>query len=398
MSSYFERFTYLLDRKKKGLASEEEISELQELFSKFGSDPSFKSELEQLWSEDERTGSLPELDWERIYRNAVTEPAGTVVPMLRKGRFRWGRIAAAAAVLFFFLSVGIYYYKGGQPATAPPVSRIAPANDALPGVYKATLTIANGSTIVLDSAAPGRLTQQGGIDVVNVGNGLAYNGEESSEVLYNTLTTHRGEQYALTLADGTKAWLNAASSIRFPVTFSGKERRVEITGEVYFEVAHNPASPFIVKKAGADDGLTVQVLGTHFNVNAYDDEAAANVSLLEGSVKVYLQKDGAEKAKMLKPGQQALVGNGVKIVDNADMEEVMAWKKGLFSFNHTTLPVMLRQLSRWYDVDIVYDTNLPEMKIGGGMNRNTHLSQVLTILDELKVKHRIEGKKLVVGK
>jgi ferric-dicitrate binding protein FerR (iron transport regulator) len=230
--------------------------------------------------------------------------------------------------------------------------------------------------------------------VVKQSNGqLAYNtqNEKPTEVLYNTLTTPRGGQYQLVLPDGSKVWLNAASAISYPTAFTGSERKVEIKGEAYFEIAKNTAMPFIVKVNDAQ----VQVLGTHFNINAYSDEDAIKTTLLEGAVKV--TKDAA--STLLKPGQQAILGrssNEIRVQENTDLDAVLAWKNGYFSFNQTDLATIMRQIARWYDVDIVYSDKVPERRFGGEIPRNTNAAEVLKMLEESKVHFRIEGRKVIV--
>jgi ferric-dicitrate binding protein FerR (iron transport regulator) len=267
------------------------------------------------------------------------------------------------------------------------------ANDALPGRSKAVLTLANGSSILLDSVANGMLAQQGNATVVKLNNGqLAYNtlAEKPTEVLYNTLATPRGGQYQLVLPDGSKVWLNAASSIRYPTAFAGKERKIEITGEAYFEVAKNTGVPFIV----STNGMDVKVLGTRFNVNAYDDEATIRTTLLEGAVLV--TKDAA--TAILKPGQQSrLTKSGViNVINDTDIEEAVAWKNGLFSFKSADIKTVMRQIARWYDVEVVYEKEVQE-QFHTEINRNTNASKVFKILETTGGVHfRIEGKKVTV--
>ncbi|HXS54891.1 MAG TPA: FecR domain-containing protein, partial [Hanamia sp.] len=190
--------------------------------------------------------------------------------------------------------------------------------------------------------------------------------------------------------DGSKVWLNAESSLTFPVAFPGEERKVEITGEAYFEVAHDANKKFIVTKGTT----TVQVLGTHFNVNAYDDENSIKVTLLEGSVKV----ENVNNKVIIKPGEQAQVGkdNGIKVVNDLDIQQVIAWQKGLFEFNHADLASIMRQVSRWYDVEVIYDGKITEGKFGGGLSKSLPLSAVLKLMEANGVKFQLEGKVLKV--
>jgi transmembrane sensor len=192
----------------------------------------------------------------------------------------------------------------------------------------------------------------------------------------------------MTLSDGTQVWLNAGSSVTYPVAFTGYERKVMITGEAYFEVAHNAAKPFIVSKGA----MSVKVLGTHFNVNAYDDEAAIKVTLLEGSVEV----SNAKVKQLLKPDQQAEVNSMIAINDNVNIDAVMAWKNGFFHFGNTGFGDVMKQVSRWYDVEVVYSGQVPERTFGGEIPREANLSQLIQILNESKINCRVEGKKLII--
>ena len=260
-------------------------------------------------------------------------------------------------------------------------------------VNKAILTLSDGSTIILDDAKNGQVAQQGGTQIAKLANGqLVYNALDGkpAEVVFNTLTTPRGGQFKLTLPDGSEVWLNASSSIKYPTAFIGNERKVEISGEAYFEIVHNAAKPFKVSV----NGMEVKVLGTHFNINAYNDEASVKTTLLEGSISL----TKADAATTLKPGQQAQLGNGgnIKVIDNVDIDQVVAWKNGYFSFNRADLQTVMRQIARWYDVDISYEGKIPERQFGGKIDRNSNASEVLKILEESKVHFRIEEKKIIV--
>lgn len=308
---------------------------------------------------------------------------------------RWKQWTAAAAILLL-AATGAYLWLNQQassPVAVTEKKQQATGNDVAPGKYKAKLTLADGSTVVLDSAGTGALAQQGHMQVLNKEGGLVYEGFKgtSKELLYNTLTTAKGEIYSLLLSDGTRLWLNSGSSIRYPVVFSGTERTVEITGEVYFEVAKNEKQPFAVTARGQ----TVKVLGTHFNINAYSDEATIRTTLLEGSVAV--TPPGSTKPVLLKPGQQAAVTQAaVDVIANADTEAAVAWKNGYFQFNEADLKTVMRQLERWYDVEIVYEGNVPQPVFSGKLSRNAQASQVLKVLEQNRVHFRIEGKKIIV--
>ncbi len=294
------------------------------------------------------------------------------------------------------LGLGINYYNGkSQPK---PEAKIA-HNDIAPGSNKAVLTLANGRQIILNNARNGSLAAQGNTDFIKKGEGrLVYNAKANTdkataELAYNTISTPRGGQYQVVLPDGSHVWLNAASSIRFPAAFTGKDREVAITGEAYFEVAHNKVKPFRVSV----NGQTVEVLGTHFNINAYTDEPSMKTTLLEGRVRI--TKDN--RVAMLKPGEQATIaGAGNFKIETVNTEEAVAWKDGLFQFKDATLLIVMRQLSRWYDVRVEYEGNMPKTVFSGKLHRNVNASQVLEILKYFNVNFRIEGtgvqKKIIV--
>lgn len=406
------RIAYLIGRYFEGACTTAEREELSDWISKVREDDTLRGVLEQAWQgyqpgDDIRLMAMPGLD--RIQAKLFdasgnaklfsasggttpfNESGGAesaVVPMGRRWKF-W-RLAAAAAVLLP-LGAGFWIWTH-MSSSSPVLPAVSAIHDARPGGNKAVLTLAGGGSIVLDSAANGTLAEQGSTKIEKLATGqLAYkasSARDAGSVLYNTLNTPRGGQYQLTLPEGTRVWLNSASSITYPTAFKGAERKVSITGEVYFEVAEDASHPFVVSKGDMD----ITVMGTHFNANTYDDEKDIKVSLLEGAVKV--SRSG--KGEVLKPGQQAQVTDAVKVISNVDMAEVIAWKNGSFYFRRASLPVVLRQLSRWYDVDIVYEGPVPDLPFAGEMGKDLNLAQVLTILERMGVRTRIEGKKLIV--
>ena len=308
-------------------------------------------------------------------------------------------IAGVAAVLILALGTGAYLLSISSPprgmAITAPVQALK--NDVEPGGNKAVLTLSDGSQVVLDSTMDGVVSMQGNSKVLKLSNGqLAYKTATSSKLaaasqpVYNMISTPRGGQYQLMLADGTKVWLNASSSLRYPVAFSGKERNVELTGEGYFEVAKNESMPFKVKV----NRMEVDVLGTHFNVNAYADESSIKTTLLEGAVKVINE----HSANILSPGEQAQLNKDgqVHVTSQVDLDGVVAWKDGYFQFNQSDLKSIMRQISRWYDVDIRYEGDVPDRKFGGDISRTSNISEVLKILDISQVHFRIEGKTLIL--
>jgi len=373
----------LAERIASGIATDEEVHLYNLIYN------SFQSSTGE-WDED-LYGSREEL--EMVMKKNIWKRARIEKPFIRMKWFRW---AAAAAIITAFSTVSFFIFRNRDTdASITSSAKLQTQkgrfkNDVAPGQEGAILTLSNGKTIVLDSVDNGSLAQQGATEVVKKNGQIVYTNQgSSSEVLYNTMTTPKGRQYSLVLADGSKVWLNAASSITFPTAFEGKERRVSITGEAYFEIAHNAQMPFIVQKGE----MSIQVLGTHFNVNSYEDENSINVTLLEGLVK--MTKGNVNS--FIKPGQQARLQNeGIKLINNADINAIMAWKNGLFVFDGTDIGALMRQLSRWYDVDVVYDKKINDL-FYAEIPRNTKLSDVLKALELTgQVKFEINGKKIIV--
>ena len=299
----------------------------------------------------------------------------------------WYRWAVAAMLL---LAIGVSRRLWQQKHKMQP----ALVQAIVPGHEGAILTLANGSQVLLDSTT-GIIAQQGHIRTVNTTGQLTYTADTAAAagpMVYNTLATPRARQYRLTLPDGTRVWLNASSSIRYPIAFTGKERRVTITGEVYMEVAKDAEHPFIVTTRHSD----IMVLGTHFNIMAYEDEPAVNTTLLEGSVKISIP--GKQIATIIKPGEQASVGNqGDDIkVKHVNAANIAAWINGFLSLKDCSVQEFMNQLSRWYDVDIEYAGKAPQQRFGGLINRNTPLSDILSVLDTGGIHTRLEGKKIIV--
>lgn len=325
------------------------------------------------------------------------------------------KFGVAATIVFAVVAAGIFFIflnKSPKQEIVKDTPREPQfKNDIVPGGNKAMLTLADGSTIILDSASDGTIGIQGNIKVQKLRNGLlAYTVDgkqvtQNDEAFYNKISTPRGGQYNVTLSDGSKVWLNAASSIRFPVVFIGNERKVEITGEVYFEVAPQPISkekkmPFVVKhQASTGNNVEIEVLGTHFNVNAYEDEEDVKTTLLEGMIKVSAPAKGKQTAKILKPGQQAgIYANGkINVISNADTEEAVAWKNGRFQYNSADLKTILRQMSRWYDVDIVYEDQV-DLPFTGQLPRTENANKLFELLALTgEVNFTIKGKKIIVS-
>lgn len=332
---------------------------------------------------------------------------GTIAgqPRLRQTVFRKGWWMAAASVL---LAVGlsVYFYQAGNPFQS---RQSAYVNDVKAGGNKAFLTLADGTRISLTDAKNGALAQQSGIQITKTAEGkLIYNtsfkrpaslspqgrGGKAGEGQdnFNTIETPKGGQYQVILPDGTKVWLNAASSLKYPTYFAGNVRKVILQGEAYFEVVHNKQQPFQV----GTSKQTVEVLGTHFNINSYLDDGNTQTTLLEGSVRV-----NAQTNVVLKPGQQSVLNTKNEIkVRPANLETVMAWKNGDFIFKDENLENIMAQITRWYDVDVVYEDLDPKsVKLGGWVSRSKNLSAVLKIIESIaKVHFKVEGRRVTVMK
>ncbi|MDQ0638926.1 transmembrane sensor [Pedobacter sp. W3I1] len=302
------------------------------------------------------------------------------------------RIAIAASVILCF-SLGLYFMSGRNTS---PVTAKTELKDILPGGHKALLTLADGTVVDLDEAKNGQIAKQNGIVIRKAKNGqLEYIIKENPNTSltgFNTISTPRGGQYQVSLPDGTKVWLNAATTLKYPYAFAKNERLVELNGEAYFEVSKDHSRPFRVKT----NAQTVEVLGTHFNINAYNDETAVKTTLLEGAVKV----STASGTVNLHPGEQSQLNtnNARLIVDRQiDIDKEMAWKNNIFSFDNDDLQTIMRQISRWYDVDVVYQGKITPEKYVGEIPRNSNLAEVFKILELNHVHIEVKGKVLTVS-
>lgn len=285
---------------------------------------------------------------------------------------------AAAAVLIFSLAGSWYYFT--HKTTAPHSFDTTVANDLTPGSNRAVLTLSDGSRITLDNASTGMLARQGSTLIHKVEDGLVSYTREDSQASqgFNTIMAPAGGKYSVVLPDGSRVWLNSESSITFPTAFPAHERSVKISGEAYFEIAKETRRPFSVQVGTLQK---VRVLGTHFNINAYRDEGEITTTLLEGSVEI-TSSAGNTGPVMLKPGEQAAFsGKGkIRVQDNINTEEIIAWKNGMFQFDKADIESIMRQLSRWYNVEVVYQGQIPDRKFSGKISRKENASRVLDIL------------------
>jgi len=310
--------------------------------------------------------------------------------------FNWRSFTIAAAVISIVSVAGWYFLTKNttrKPEEKAPVA--STRTDVEPGGNKAVLTLADGTRIVLDNAENGSLARQGSTAILKQQDLVTYKQGESApanEVLYNTISTPRAGQYHVILPDGSNVWLNAASSIHFPTQFTGKDRKVDISGEAYFEVTKDKTRPFkvaILPGSRANKPVEIEVLGTHFNVNAYIDENYFNTTLLEGSIRLTLG-ESAGISKMLTPGEQALFNkeaDKLSVTKSEDAQSSISWVKGIFHFEQSDIKAVMRQLSRWYNVDIVYEGKVSEEKITGDAERNIPLSKMLDRLEKMTSVH-----------
>ena len=393
MPHNFQHIESLIDKYLAGTATEQEKQEVQNWYHSFND-----AEVNVAVKEEAFRQKLEERMKERLLADINSEPTA-VIPM--PNRYRRQLAIAASVIILLGLSFYALLHFSRNETVSPiaAVEKTGQADKVVPGSNKAILTLSDGSIVELDSSAKGNITQQGNVVVSKMANGqIAYsiNGKtitENDAAFYNTITTPRGGQYQVTLSDGTAVWLNAASSIRFPVVFAGNERLVTITGEAYLEVAKNKEKPFRVDVGDA----VVEVLGTHFNINAYADEPFLQTTLVEGSVRV-TNRSNRSFSTVISPGQQAKMSadGNIAVLDHADIEQTLAWKNGIFLFKSTDLTTILRQIGRWYDVEIEYQGSA-NMNFTGQLTRNEEVTDVLKKLALTEeVNFKLTGRKIIV--
>lgn len=366
----------LLDKYLAETLTAEEMLQFQQLLADQQQEQELESGLKELFSHQlTQEYNLPEVDqrMEQYVMSAIHHDQ-------RKPRIRTLWLAAAAVILLLIIAGGSYYMT-----TKTPTVKTLAHTDIQPGSKGAVLTLADGRQVALDTIRNGTIALQGGI-AAKVRNGELYYDGGSNQAVYNTVSTPNGRQYSLILPDGTKVWLNAGSSLHYPLAFQDKERKVALTGEAYFEVAANATKPFIVT---IDHKTLVEVLGTSFNIKAYQNEDKITATLLEGSIRVATNT-------LLQPGQQAIIQNNVRIVNDPDLEKVIAWKNNLFDFDDSDLTEVMHQIERWYDIEVVYARQQPDIQFTGKISRNMTLQNLLTTLEVSGVKCRLEGRRLVV--
>ncbi|MGN6435681.1 MAG: FecR family protein [Agriterribacter sp.] len=405
MTEHQDRLQWLYHRFIHNLATPQELAEFWKAMDELKDDDPVKEAIFLQYGEKVPPAMQQHLpDWNKAMKKIMNAPPSAPKAALLSIKRKW---YWAAAALVFMVSGTIAYRSFTNEKKSLPVANTKTnryKNDIAPGRNGAILTLSDGSTVNLDTAQNGLLAVQGKTKLTTANGSINYEKTKATggEPIYNMINTPRGRQYKVVLCDGSQVWLNAASSIRYPAVFEGAQRKVQITGEAYFEIAAAYSKsgkekiPFIVQFT-TPSGYSgeVNVLGTHFNLNAYAEETAVKTTLLEGSVKVSL--DNNESA-LLQPGEQVGIGkNGkMKVSGDVDVDAVMAWKNGYFSFNKTDMATLMREISRWYDVEIEYAGAVPDRKFGGEISRSSNASDVLKIMEESKVYFKIEGKKIIV--
>ena len=389
-----EDFHKLLDKYMSGQAS---LEEEQQLLNFYGS---FKDTAKQM--DQEGSNQLADKIFDRI--NEQINPLEDSSPSFY---VYYIKQFSVAAVILMAISIGLYFYSNRKLNEAPAEHfvEIDTKNDILPGNNKAILILADGSRISLDDAERGLLASQGNTAITKTNNGeIVYEKSLTDKkknvpvrFAINTIQTPKGGKYQVRLPDGSKVWLNSASTLSYPTAFTGKERIVKLKGEAYFEIAPNKSAPFRVES----DNQIVEVLGTHFNVNSYENEDFTKTTLIEGSVKVILNTKSniSGKTRLLKPGEQSSINSSksdIKI-ENVDTEKAIAWKNGYFKFKNTPIQEIMREVERWYDVELIYEGNMPTDEFTGFVSNDVNISAVLKILEQSGgVKFTVKGKKLKV--
>ncbi len=361
----------LLNKYRAGTLTEEEFALLEDWYLQ--------------WKPENQHLSHSEIEKakEEVWQSLNIHPTSVKIVRL------WPRIAVAASIILCLSAGGYLLLRTKQQHQQ--VAQNTYKNDIAPGGNKATLTLSNGSKVDLNDQKNGVISQQGNARVVKLSNGqVAYNeeGKTFASAVYNTLSTPRGGKYDLTLSDGTRVWLNAASSITYPTVFNRNDRTVNITGEVYFEVVHDAKKKFRV----IADGQVVEDIGTQFDVNAYHDEPNIKTTLVEGSVRV----SSKSISNILRPGEQSrLIGENFQ-VENVNVDEAIAWKNGKFYFENASVAEVMRQLSRWYDIEIKYEHPISDRQFSGAITKDVNISQILDLLKFEGISCKIENKTLII--
>jgi transmembrane sensor len=383
------RFLELLD---KYMAGEATLEEEQQLLNFYGS-----------FNKTSKPGAIdPDLE-NKMLERLMENVSMTAVSPKKNTAYMWRKLSVAAAFLLVSTIAIYFYYNSKVEDPAGQFVEINVQNDIAPGANKAILTLADGAMISLDDAANGFVASQGNISITKTDEGqIVYKRRNTGEInsfnagAINTIQTPKGGRYKISLPDGSKVWLNSASMLRYPTAFTGTERKVSLKGEAYFEIAKKEI-PFRVES----NNQIVEVLGTQFNINSYEDEDFIKTTLLEGSVRVILNTPQSSQPNMelLKPGEQSLTNAhqaGIR-VENTDTEKAVAWKNGYFKFKNTPIRDIMREIERWYDVELIYENNIPNDEFTGFVSNDVKISGVLKILEQSGgIKFTVLGRKIKI--
>lgn len=388
-----------------GEISREEYDQLFDYIRLNPDDEHFNTAIDTVFSNSKKFSTINSEDRELIFQNIIRNKHFDIdnqdeTDIDPKYSYRlWYQVGIAASIMIL-LTTGLYFYTNRAPVQTLSVKIVEPKAEVIsPGDNKAILTLSDGSKIILEDAKNGILANQAGISIQKTSDGeLLYSfsnsantvtPESKENVIYNKIETPVGGKYQVNLPDGSKVWLNSSSSLRFSALFNGNTREVELSGEAYFDVSKNKSKPF---KVNTKDQI-VEVLGTQFNINSYSDEGPIKTTLIEGSVKI-IYKD---KVVLLSPGQQFQPKESALKVVEADTEEVVAWKDGYFVFKNEDIRSIMRKLSRWYNVEVSYSGNIPDVGFGGNISRSKDISEVLDVLQLTNAVHfKVEGRRVTV--
>lgn len=393
---------YLMSQFASNACTREEFDRLLALAGNADENEELTEEMRRCWDSIRSDGGVAP-EWRERFSNMLNDaarPEQVAAPVKNVHKINYRKWIAAASVMIA-LMVGYFgHQRNGDVITgsADVVKIKEPTASVDPGRNRALLTLADGSVIGLDTSARGKIATQGGVKIIKGEEGeiLYYSDPQTTpEAGFNSITTPKGGKYCVVLSDGTKVWLNSASSIRFPAGFENGVRDVVLTGEAYFEVTKSCGKPFHVRAGN----ISVEVLGTKFNINAYREEGRISTTLVQGKIRVTKPADGgSSQGLLLKPGKQAnLADNGILTVDQSPhIDEVLAWKNGVFNFVNTPVPEILREIARWYDLEIVYEGEIPDKRLTGTFSRNVGLDQLTEMLRYAGINMSIDKKRLLI--
>jgi ferric-dicitrate binding protein FerR (iron transport regulator) len=399
-----DRIIYLLHQLFKNKSTPAEKEELALWIEASPNNEEWESHLKRIWEQFDPQEAMDETKANELLEAIINKDKETRISSTDgSGRplgMRLTKWLAAAVITGLLITSIVFYFRKTAPLPKTDLVH-APVNGIKPGGNKAILTLANGSVIVLDSMGNGSLGMQGHTKIVKLDNNqLVYkaskSGESPKKALYNTIATPNGGQYKIVLPDGSTVWLNAASSIRFPISFTGKDREIEMRGEAYFEIVKQPGRPFIIKiMAPSAMGGKIEVLGTSFNISAYQDESAVSTTLLEGS----LRWQKGNESIVMEPGERVIVNEKGKtsLLKGVNTDEVIAWKNGLFNFEASDIQIVMREIARWYDIEVYYKAPV-SAHFMGTISRQADISEVLRMLESTgEVHFSVEGRKVYVS-